>query len=228
MHFHLPKPLHGWRDFAGEVGIIVVGVLIALSAEQVVDNLHWRAETKGAREALLRDADTNLAAALFRQSQQPCVELRLAEIRTIFQNHAAKRPFKLTGPIGRPVYSGASREAWSIAVTSQAVAHMGLEEKLKLGASFGNFENMDQVQKQEQEAWLKLDVLDDPTVLTDGDWPMLHQAYAEANSLSSRMALITSYVLSNERLGEKRISRDPLPPGVVEAAKLFCRPVLPS
>jgi len=23
MHFHLPKPLHGWREFAGEVGIIV-------------------------------------------------------------------------------------------------------------------------------------------------------------------------------------------------------------
>jgi hypothetical protein len=25
MHVHLPKPLHGWRDFVGEVGIIVVG-----------------------------------------------------------------------------------------------------------------------------------------------------------------------------------------------------------
>jgi uncharacterized membrane protein YraQ (UPF0718 family) len=29
MHFHLPKPLHGWREFKGEVGIIVLGVLIA-------------------------------------------------------------------------------------------------------------------------------------------------------------------------------------------------------
>ena len=34
MHFHLPKPLHGWREFLGEVGIIVIGVLIALGAEQ--------------------------------------------------------------------------------------------------------------------------------------------------------------------------------------------------
>jgi len=32
MHFHLPKPLHGWREFAGEVGIIVIGVLIVLGA----------------------------------------------------------------------------------------------------------------------------------------------------------------------------------------------------
>ena len=37
MHFHLPKPLHGWREFAGEVGIIVLGVGIALSAEQIVE-----------------------------------------------------------------------------------------------------------------------------------------------------------------------------------------------
>ena len=46
MHFHLPKPLHGWREFAGEVGIIVVGVLIALAAEQVVKSC--------AGEAMLR------------------------------------------------------------------------------------------------------------------------------------------------------------------------------
>ena len=32
MHIHLPKPLHGWRAFVGEVGIIVLGVLIALGA----------------------------------------------------------------------------------------------------------------------------------------------------------------------------------------------------
>jgi hypothetical protein len=34
MHVHLPKPLHGWRAFAGEVGIIVLGVLIALEPLQ--------------------------------------------------------------------------------------------------------------------------------------------------------------------------------------------------
>ena len=38
MHFHLPKPLHGWREFVGEVGIIVIGVLIALGAQQVVED----------------------------------------------------------------------------------------------------------------------------------------------------------------------------------------------
>src|SRR3954452_18045178 len=28
MHFHLPKALHGWRELAKEISIIVVGVLL--------------------------------------------------------------------------------------------------------------------------------------------------------------------------------------------------------
>lgn len=42
MHFQLPKPIQGWRQFVGEVGIIVVGVLIALGAEQIVESIHER------------------------------------------------------------------------------------------------------------------------------------------------------------------------------------------
>ena len=33
------KPLRGWREFSGEVGIIVLGVLIALGAQQVVQDI---------------------------------------------------------------------------------------------------------------------------------------------------------------------------------------------
>ena len=39
MHFHLPKPHHGWRGSL-EV-IIVIGVLIALSADSRGTS-HWR------------------------------------------------------------------------------------------------------------------------------------------------------------------------------------------
>ena len=46
MHVHLPKPLHGWREFAGEVGIIVLGVLIALAAEALIERANWRQKVK--------------------------------------------------------------------------------------------------------------------------------------------------------------------------------------
>jgi hypothetical protein len=40
VHIHLPKPLHGWREFVGEVGVIAIGILIALGAEQAVEVVH--------------------------------------------------------------------------------------------------------------------------------------------------------------------------------------------
>ena len=60
MHFHLPKPLHGWREFAGEVGIIVVGVLIALALEQVVQSIHDRSVADQARDAIRAEVRENL------------------------------------------------------------------------------------------------------------------------------------------------------------------------
>jgi hypothetical protein len=56
MHVHLPKPLHGWRAFVGEVGIIVLGVLIALSADQLVSAFQW----------WLKRAEAHLTIALSR------------------------------------------------------------------------------------------------------------------------------------------------------------------
>ena len=37
MHLHVPKPLHTWREFIGKVGIIVLGLLSALCAEQLIE-----------------------------------------------------------------------------------------------------------------------------------------------------------------------------------------------
>lgn len=58
-HPHLPKPLHGWREFAGEVGIIVIGVLIALGAEQLVERVHHRSQVREAVEKLRAETVDN-------------------------------------------------------------------------------------------------------------------------------------------------------------------------
>src|SRR5579864_654706 len=169
MHFHLPKPLHGWREFAGEVGIIVLGVLIALGAEQVAEALHWRAEMNGERQALYSEASENIGSVRWRQRLQPCIDRRLAEVDAIFHAHAAGKPLILSGNVARPVTSFMSTTAWQIAVSSQAVSHMSLEDKLRFARAFSSYENLDQALLREQDAWLKLGVLDSPTLLSDAD-----------------------------------------------------------
>ena len=95
-HFHIPlknlkfpKPQHGWGVLFGEIGIIVVGVLIALLAEQVVQSFHWREKTEAAKEALLIEMrDDNAPQAYMRVAVFPCVD----SVANRIYAHAADMP----------------------------------------------------------------------------------------------------------------------------------------
>ncbi len=228
MHFTIPKPLHGWRQFLGEVEIIVLGVLIALGLEQFVSALHWRGETEAARQSLREDVADNLEEASAREFQQPCIDRRLAELATLFAKHTAGQSIRIDGVIGRPLFYTGSRATWQIALSSQALAHMPLKEKLQFSRAFSAYENLDQVLGREQEAWLRLGMLNEPDQLQPGDWSVLHQAYAEAVSLNGRLQTITSDVLSTQTMGEKPKVSDKPPPAVMEQLKQLCTPILPT
>lgn len=86
MHLHLPKQLHGWREFLKEVGIIVLGVLIALSAEQFVAWTRDRHLAHQARTDIqielrqnLQRINSNRARMLAQQRQ---LEQNLAELES--------------------------------------------------------------------------------------------------------------------------------------------------
>jgi len=80
MHFHLPKPLHGWREFVGEVAIIVLGVLIALGAEQVVQTVHERGELARILGALRGELADDRARWEDMRLQDPCTVSRMDAI----------------------------------------------------------------------------------------------------------------------------------------------------
>jgi hypothetical protein len=86
MHVHLPKAFHGWREFAKEVGIIVLGVLIALGFEQVVQAWHWRVEARHTRQALTNEAILSALWAEERIAVQQCLRERIAQLATKLNN----------------------------------------------------------------------------------------------------------------------------------------------
>jgi hypothetical protein len=94
MHLHLPKPMHGWRAFVGEVGIIVVGVLIAFGAEQVVEGWHWRVQAADARTALrAKTGRNNLPQAYTRWAIAPCLAAKLDQLDAALAAHVDRSQF---------------------------------------------------------------------------------------------------------------------------------------
>ncbi len=69
----------------GEVGIIVIGVLIALGAEQVVEAVHDRRVADETRKAVTEEIDTNLANVQLRATIEPCMARRLAELHAMVE-----------------------------------------------------------------------------------------------------------------------------------------------
>lgn len=80
MRFRLPRPLKGWRVFLGEVGVIVLGVLLALGAEQLVFTLSLKAEAREFRRTLDHEIGLNLFTYDVRSRQSACNVKRLDEL----------------------------------------------------------------------------------------------------------------------------------------------------
>lgn len=59
MHLHRPKPLHGGRDILLEIGVIVVGIIIAIGLEQAVEFVHHSFQREELAAALRRDGQVN-------------------------------------------------------------------------------------------------------------------------------------------------------------------------
>src|SRR4051812_24150623 len=102
MDIHKPKPIRNWRELLTEVGTIVLGVSIALAAEQAVEWFHWRAQVKEAREVIATELAFNLAGAVTRMRTQSCTERRLDQLALILDAAAKNGSLPPVGDIHRP------------------------------------------------------------------------------------------------------------------------------
>jgi hypothetical protein len=77
-----PKPWHDWRNDARELAIVVVGVLIALLAQQVVEGWEWNDKVAAAERAMKHEMLFDNGPQLYQRAvMHPCAVQRLDAIR---------------------------------------------------------------------------------------------------------------------------------------------------
>ena len=74
------RPLHGWRAFIGEVGVIVLGVLIALGAQQAVEKWQDLSDVRAFRTAIDHEIGLNLFIYQIRMQGSACEQKRVADL----------------------------------------------------------------------------------------------------------------------------------------------------
>jgi hypothetical protein len=130
MQFKLPRPLHGWREFVGEVGIIVLGDLIALGAQQAVETMQTHQRIKETRAALDAELSRDLAAFEWRVSQRPCVRSRVDELNRWATAIAAGQPIVFKKEITPPRYFTINKTVWQ--ASENDLGQMPVENQAQL------------------------------------------------------------------------------------------------
>lgn len=159
MHFHLPKPLNGWREFVGEVGIIVIGVLIALGAEQVVEAVHDRHVAHETQANIKLEIENNLGSVQLRLTQEPCVEKRLQQL------HAMIDQWSRTGFYNTPTFIGSPAHAATVSIryeAAQAAGRLPLlssDEQYRMGHVTQGMKHLEDEAQQEGLPWARLQIL---------------------------------------------------------------------
>ena len=180
MHFHLPKPLHGWREFAGEIAIIVIGVLIALAAEQTIEWVHRRDLQHEARETINDEIRQNLDSFRRRAEVQSCIDNRLREVEALIVAPASFE--KLPRPlwIGRPQVWTVTDSRWIAATSGARTALLSNSEQAHYSDVYDGLKAFDQAEIVEQLAWARLRTLETlPNIDAGSRWGLteaLHQA----------------------------------------------------
>lgn len=87
MDRHLLKVPDGWRDAAREIGIVVIGVFIALFANQVVDGWAWDVKIESAEKAMRKELLWDDGPEIYqRAALHSCLQAKLDEIRAAVES----------------------------------------------------------------------------------------------------------------------------------------------
>lgn len=156
MHVHTPKPLHGWRAFFGEVGIIVLGVVIALGFEQVATTIHESSIAAQARESVRDEVRENLWWLGYRERREPCIRRRLAELNDLLQRARGGKSTPVVTYLGGLPHAKITTLRWEANAQAGRASLFSGDEQRSLGNMYFTTEQFWEAQQQEEIIWSKM------------------------------------------------------------------------
>lgn len=188
MEIHRPKAVHSWRELLKEIGIIVIGVVIALGAEQAVESLHWMRQVD-VGEATLKGAFVQeVQNAASRDVQGDCIGQRLAFLSSVVQRASQDGGLPPIGVIGHPPYTPWTIGSWQALVASQTVSHLPRQKMIDYSIIAQMTVFLSGLSDREEAQWTILDTMVGPgRRLSDVEAEKLRVALAEASDSNNLM-----------------------------------------
>ncbi|MCY7339440.1 MAG: hypothetical protein LH465_05740 [Sphingomonas bacterium] len=184
MDLRLPKPIHGWRQFLGEVGIIVLGVMLALGAERVASDLHDRGVAAEATADVSDELNDGLASMALRRTAEQCIDRRFRDLRAIFKAWQETGTFVTPQWVVQTPVIEIPLERYNAAAAAGRLTLLSGEDQYRMGVIVEGLSRFDRIQREERLAWGRLRALQmGPQALGPSDRTMLLEALQDASTL---------------------------------------------
>jgi hypothetical protein len=156
---HKPKPVHSWREFLSEIAVIVIGICIALTGEQIVEKIHEHVVAGEAREQINQEFATDLAILGNRAREEHCIRDRLDALakRLAVAGTAA---YVAPSWVGAPSFWDNQTGRWQAASQSGRAALLSSFEQYRYSFISSQIAALQQAQADEPRQWAHLQALE--------------------------------------------------------------------
>jgi hypothetical protein len=128
MEIHKPKPVHSWRGLLSEIGIIVIGVTIALGGEQLVEEIRWKHKVTDAEGAMRSELGLDLAFAASQLAMKDCAKQYLTRLEAAIRDRGTGQLRQLAAmdsPFSSVLFTHPWRvDSWTAAISSEIPNHI--------------------------------------------------------------------------------------------------------
>jgi hypothetical protein len=184
VEIHRPKEVHSWREFTKEVGIIVIGVLIALFAEEALSDFHWRQEVRIVQDSLDDELSDTLFATMERVKIADCQRRTLDRLDDL-ADESRGRLLIHNAPVTRNRVWGTA--AWDAAVASGTLAHMDHDTRNDYATLFSFVRLFRDLNLRQEELWATISAYRRPRPLTETSRERFIEAVAQLRALTGTM-----------------------------------------
>lgn len=195
----LPKPLHGWRVFWGEVGVIVLGVLIAMGMQRVAESANDARKVSKAQENIRAEIAGNLGLIAKRADTQRCLTTRLDEIANYLEEVEASPTTATPTWIGRPQVWNMSSFRWQTASQAGGSSLLPAEAQAIYSSIYGSFVQLEVAEVVEQDAWTRLRSMEGQQRLSSTMTSEMRVALSQARYANWRINLSLAQALERAR-----------------------------
>jgi hypothetical protein len=211
---HAPhETVHTWSAFFIHIATVVIGLLIAVGLEQIVEHFHHRGQADEARESLKEERSINKAnfakAVANWRWEAAELENNLSVLKYI-KSHPGTPQAQLPGYVRLNYLVTASvHTAWDAAKQAGVVTYLGKKEAVDYATLYAA---LDRVEQSDRATWLKLN--EALQFQLDGMDPGLMSSVELDQAILAMQATLRNHFLLGNELRVLQTSFPDFPPSV--------------